>query len=178
MRKFIAFMCLSLMFLSGCSKKVEPQISNVQNICELASLECYYHNVAKEEDVGRWFGLGDKKYWLEYTGTVKLGVDLEQVKMEVKGNKVSITMPEIKIISSNVDEKSLTLTGDDSILSTDTYVTEMLGKAQENMKEEAMKNEKTLLQAEERIKLMLQEYIDTVSSVAGTEYSIEWRKAK
>lgn len=32
--------------------EIEPQLSQVQSICELAVMDCYYHNVAKflEED--------------------------------------------------------------------------------------------------------------------------------
>lgn len=178
MKKNWFLLCLCVVLLSGCSKKVEPQISNVQNICEMASMECYFHDVAKEETVGSWLGIMDKKCWIEYTGTVKLGVDLEQVDMEVKRDKVLITIPEIKVLSSNLDKDSVVVIKEDSILASDTFAAEMLDKAQKNMEEEAMKNDQVLLQAEERVKLMLQKYVNTVSEASGVEYTIEWKKAE
>lgn len=171
----IILLCFNLCLLSGCGEEKQPELSTVQNICQMASLECYYHNVAKEEDIDTFLGLKDKKYWLEYTGTVKLGVDLDKVKMEVKGQKVIITLPDIEIVSSNVDEKSLSLIDDKGIFAEDTDVMNMVESAQKNMEEEAMRNEKVLLQAEDRIKVMLQEYIDTISSVSKKAYTIEWK---
>jgi hypothetical protein len=31
-------------------KKVEPKVAQMRSICELATLKCYYHNVAKFEE--------------------------------------------------------------------------------------------------------------------------------
>ena len=53
MKRIIAlWMFLTISFsLFGCGEgslvTVEPQVSQMQAICELATMECYYHNVAK-----------------------------------------------------------------------------------------------------------------------------------
>ena len=57
MKKFVAMiliaaMCLSLAACSGAEthesvKDIEPQAAQMKAICELATMQCYYHNVAK-----------------------------------------------------------------------------------------------------------------------------------
>ena len=54
MKRWIALLTSAVLILSctACQKKeqlpkVEPQISQMRSICELAVMECYYHNVAK-----------------------------------------------------------------------------------------------------------------------------------
>ena len=79
---------LLISLLSGCgksedkeaAKSTEPDIMQVRSICKLATVECYYHNVAKSEKpagTGIWhFGEKDRQFWIEYTGTMKLGIDI------------------------------------------------------------------------------------------------------
>lgn len=61
--------------------------SGVNKICELSTLRCYYHNVAelrKEPDGIFKYGLfnyGFKKLWIEYTGIVEVGIDVDQVQV-------------------------------------------------------------------------------------------------
>lgn len=55
---------------------MEPEVSRMKAICELAVMDCYYHNVAKfkEEDAeGFLFWQKDKQFWIEYSGVVTLG---------------------------------------------------------------------------------------------------------
>ena len=62
MKKYIAILIVCIMSLSLCAcangagqaEKTEtentvskPELSQIRSICELATLECYYHNVAK-----------------------------------------------------------------------------------------------------------------------------------
>lgn len=76
-RKIIALiLTLALSFICvSCAKKqtIKPQVLQMKSICELATMECYYHNVAKytEEDAeGILFWKKDKKFWIEYSGIV------------------------------------------------------------------------------------------------------------
>ena len=55
MKKIISFVFCVVMSFSlvscsnneGSNKKIEPQASQMKSICELATMQCYYHNVAK-----------------------------------------------------------------------------------------------------------------------------------
>lgn len=78
-----AMLILMTLSLAACGDKkeeentanVEPEVTQMQSICELSVMECYYHNVAKyfEEDAeGFLFWEKDKKFWIEYSGIVPL----------------------------------------------------------------------------------------------------------
>ena len=55
MKRRVALIIISVVMImstcTACSEKKqavsEPDITQVRNICNLATLECYYHNVAK-----------------------------------------------------------------------------------------------------------------------------------
>ena len=112
--KRLAVFCLVVcMLFSACGKKEEApkedlSLTQMKSICELATLKCYYHNVAKitkEKDVLWWDTTAE--LWIEYSGIVKLGVDITNLDMQVDGSQVTITMPKAKVLSCQVDQTSL-----------------------------------------------------------------------
>ena len=145
---------LLISLLSGCgksedkeaAKSTEPDIMQVRSICKLATVECYYHNVAKSEKpagTGIWhFGEKDRQFWIEYTGTVKLGIDMSKVQMKVNGTDVTVTIPEAEVQQVNVDDDSYTA---------------------------------LLVNAQERAKKMIENYIMQLGETTGTEYQITWK---
>lgn len=97
--------------LVGCSSQEQKSadFSGVQSVAELATLKCYYHNVAKAEQNGGLFDIGYKKVWVEYDGIVEVGVDVSQVTIsEPDGEgKVRVHIPDAKILGVNVDKDSI-----------------------------------------------------------------------
>ena len=98
MKKFIALLLTAFLIISftACgesseNKKItEPKVSQMKSICELAVMDCYYHNVAKYNEKnasGWWLWTQDKEFWIEYSGIVTLGVDVSLVSMEIDGDK-------------------------------------------------------------------------------------------
>ena len=97
MKKRVTLLIINMLMITGictaCSEKKqavnEPDIAQVRNICNLATLECYYHNVAKsvkEAGSGLWhIGEKDRTFWIEYTGTARLGIDMSKVSMKIEG---------------------------------------------------------------------------------------------
>ena len=150
-------------------------------ICELATLECYYHNVAKykEEDAeGFWIWKKDKHFWMEYSGVVKLGIEAALVTIEVNDDKVSITMPPAKVMGCMVDKDSL---DSDSIIvankSADVKaedMTEAFADAQAQMELTAMNDTALLAQAQQRAQKLLEDYVNNIGNVIGKQYTIEW----
>ena len=77
-------------------KKSNNSISRdqVSKICELATLKCYYHDVAEEtvEPAAPFryglFRFGYKKFWIEYDGIVELGIDAD--KVDIVGCVISL----------------------------------------------------------------------------------------
>ena len=83
-------------------------------MCELATLKCYYHNVAKAETeasgiFAKWLKTGYKKIWTEYSGIIEYGIDISQVTVSEpdKNGVVTVTMPDAQVLNVDVDEDSL-----------------------------------------------------------------------
>lgn len=194
MKRRVALIIISVVMImstcTACSEKKqavsEPDITQVRNICNLATLECYYHNVAKsvkEAGSGLWhIGEKDRTFWVEYTGTARLGIDMSKVSMKVDGENVSVFIPEAEVLSVKIDADSLT--EDSYIESQDSWLnhnkisadnqTEAINQAQENMENEVRGNSSLLLTAQNRAKALIENYIRQLGEAAGIEYKIEW----
>lgn len=190
MKKIIISMMLILMTLcfSACGDKKKetvennkPEVTQMQSICELSVMECYYHNVAKyfEEDAtGAWFWAKDKKFWIEYSGVVTIGVNAALVSMEVDGTTVTITIPEAEVLQCEVDENSLSkdsfivdsksadITAEDQ-----TYAFE---QAQQDLWDAAASDTALLSQAQERTKQLLEDYVKNIGDAFGVKYTVKW----
>lgn len=160
---------------------VQPSISQVRSICDLSVMECYYHNVAKfyqKDSEGVLFWKKDKKFWVEYSGTVKVGIDASKVSMEIDNGTVTITIPEAKVLDSKVDSSSLTkdsyIVAKDSASITADDEIEALKVAQEEMKQAASENTALLAMAQQRAQQLLQDYVVNIGNAVGKNYTIKW----
>lgn len=189
MKKCVGFaMALIMMFVcASCSispkvpQNIGPEESQMKAICELAVMKCYYHNVAKytEEDAeGILWWKKDKKFWIEYSGVVTLGVDVSQVTIEIEDNEVTITLPEAKVFRCEVDSDSLTedsfivAKGSASIDAADEV--EALKIAQTRLAEMAANDRTLLANARQQVQNLLEDYISNIGNAVGKEYSIKW----
>ena len=186
--KRLAVFCLVVcMFFSACGKKEEApkedlSLTQMKSICEMAPLNCYYHNVAKitkEKDVLWWDTTAE--LWIEYSGIVKLGVDITNLDMQVDGNQVTITMPKAKVLSCQVDQTSLDKDsyytnreglGAEKINADDQ--TEAIKTAQENMLENVQSDESLLQQAQNRAQDLLEQYVKNVGNAIGKTYEVSF----
>ena len=193
MRKIaiILLLVLALSMFSGCSQKVEntskePDIMQIRSICNLATLECYYHNVAvSEKEAGSGIshiGEVDRKFWVEYTGIAKVGIDMSKVDMKIEGDKVTVFIPEAKLLSTSIfdkelNEKSYIFSGDswfnkNKITADDQ--TAAINNAQSKMEETVMNNSSLLLSAQTRAQKLIENYIVQLGQLSNIEYKIEW----
>ena len=186
--KRLAVFCLVVcMLFSACGKKEEApkedlRLTQMKSICELATLKCYYHNVAKitkEKDVLWWDTTAE--LWIEYSGIVKLGVDITNLDMQVDQNQVTITMPKAKVLSCQVDQTSLDKDsyytnreglGAEKINADDQ--TEAIKTAQENMLENVESDDSLLQQAEQRAQELLEQYVKNVGNAMGKTYEVSF----
>lgn len=172
---------LSSFALAGCAEQEQKSadFSGVQSVAELATLKCYYHNVAKTDSEGGWFDIGYKKVWTEYDGIVEVGVDVSQVTIGEpdENGKVQVHIPEAKILDVNVDKDSISDPLVDKGWFTDVATeekTSAFAAAQNNMKEAAEQNTTILAQARERAKQLIEGYVKNVGTEMGKEYTVEW----
>ena len=175
--------------LTGCGKETQTaDFSGVTSVCELATLKCYYHNVAKAETeasgiFAKWLKTGYKKIWTEYSGIIEYGSDISQVTVSEpdKNGVVTVTMPDAQVLNVDVDEDSLgtplTDTGFLTSVTTEEKTTTLAG-AQEAMEQQAKENTEMLSQAKARAKTLIEEYIKNVGESIGEEYTVEWKDAE
>ena len=175
--------------LTGCGKETQTaDFSGVTSVCELATLKCYYHNVAKAETeasgiFAKWLKTGYKKIWTEYSGIIEYGIDISQVTVSEpdKNGVVTVTMPDAQVLNVDVDEDSLgtplTDTGFLTSVTTEEKTTTLAG-AQEAMEQQAKENTEMLSQAKARAKTLIEEYIKNLGESIGEEYTVEWKDAE
>ena len=172
---------------SGCSngKKAinQPDITQVRSICNLATLECYYHNVAKSEKTAGSFAEIDRKFWIEYTGIAKIGIDMSEVDMKIDGEKITVVLPPAKLLSIDISENDLNESS--YILEEDTWFftknkitaedqTNAINNAQSTMAESVKNNTSLLLNAQSRAQDLIENYINQMGEISGINYTIEW----
>ena len=180
--------------LCGCGnagKELQrPEEAQIKAICELSTLECKYHNVAKGDKTKgeglSHFGEKDRKYWIEYEGVVKLGVDMSKVTMEIDGTDVIITMPQAEIQSMDIVESSFNeysvISSEDAFFNKNKITVEdqkeIVAEAQDEMKTKVLENTDLLNQARDRVKTLITNYVDNLGQATGVEYHVIWEEAK
>ena len=161
------------------------EFSAVDKICELATLKCYYHDVAelKKEPKGPFkLGVaqyGYKKLWMEYDGIVQVGIDVNEVKVSSpdKDGVVRIYVPEARIldVSAQIDSMKdpISDTGWFTSIKTEEKA-EAFADAQTKMKEEAQSNGSILSQAQNNAKELLKQYVINVGKQINKQYTVQW----
>lgn len=186
MKKIIVL--LAIILLTGCGNKnvvnLEENMRKMNLYGNLVTYQAYYHNVIEYEKDAKHLFEKERELFVEYKGTIKLGIDLSEVKVEVQGNEINVTIPKAKILGEpNIDEEHFNeknfieskdeglnknpITADDS--------NEALKQAQETMKKETSNDANLLKQAQQRAKIVLEENIRQLSGLNEEDYQINWK---
>lgn len=166
-----------------------PQLDKVKMICELATLECRYHNVAKSvKEAGTGLAhIGEKEriFWIEYTGIAEISFRIEELKMEQDGTNITITLPKPQV-SCRVDSDSWT--PDSYVISDDQWIQKnpitaddqirAVNEAQTVMEENIRNNSSLLNTAKLQAKELIENYITQVGEAAGVTYTINWEETE
>ena len=185
MKKYLSVILIIMMCFSSVScakeiKNIAPETSQMKSICELAVMECYYHNVAKykkENATGMLWWEKDRHFWMEYAGIVTIGVDTSLMNIEVEDENVTITIPPAKVLGCKVDET--TLTEDSFIVAQNSakveaeHQTEAFKSAKDKLESEAKSNFTLLAAAQQRVQ-KLEDYVTNIGNSVGKTYKIKW----
>ena len=166
-----------------------PQIDKIKMICELATLECRYHNVAKSvKEAGTGlshFGEKERIFWIEYTGIAEISFKIEDLKMRQDGTNITITLPEPQV-SCRVDSDSWTR--DSYVISDDQWIqknpitaddqVQAVNEAQTVMEENIRNNSSLLNTAKLQAKELIENYIAQIGEATGVTYTISWEEAE
>ena len=186
MKKYLSVILIIMVCFSSVScakeiKNIAPETSQMKSICELAVMECYYHNVAKykeENATGILWWEKDRHFWMEYAGIVTIGVDTSLMNIEVEDENVTITIPPAKVLGCKVDET--TLTEDSFIVAQNSakveaeHQTEAFKSAKDKLESEAKSNFTLLAAAQQRVQKLLEDYVTNIGNSVGKTYKIKW----
>lgn len=165
---------------------IAPDIIQIRSICDLAVMECYYHNLArakKEAGTGLiHYGEDDKIFWVEYTAQATLGIDASRVEMEIVGNKITVYIPRAGIIGNiTIDRDSIGepvyepnrwYINDVEITAAD--VTEAISEANAELEEMIMADSSLIYSAELRTQQLIANYIDQIIALSGQKYDLNF----
>lgn len=161
-----------------------PDISQIRSICELATLKCYYHNVAKSvKEKGKGLShIGEKEriFWIEYSGVARFGINVSGVKMETKGNEILITIPKAELLglSDHTFAEGSYISSDDGFNKnpiTSENQTEAVAAAEEDIREMFAKDDTILSKAQDNAKKLIENYIQQLGQLSEVEYKITWK---
>lgn len=83
----------------------------LHSVQELVTVSYYYTNMGRFENQVDFYGwkvpFTTKSFIVSYDGVIKAGVDLNQLRVEVNGEAVTVTLPESRITSHEIPEDSL-----------------------------------------------------------------------
>lgn len=185
-KKFL-IICLSILLLSGCSKKTsELDIEEMKEILKLSTYELQYENIAmleKEKGSGILsLGEVDRKYWIQYTGKANIGVDMAKIDIIQIGKNITIDIPKAEILDIDImtDKNSYKIySSDDNFFNHNRITTEdqinLINKTQEDMVATIEKEDKYFIQARNRAKKLIAEYINKILGEESKEYNIKFK---
>ena len=188
-KQSVAAACVTALLLltTACGKAEEPalplpQEEQVKTICQLAVLECEYHNLEKYQDGQKverflWMTKG-KRFWVEYSATVVLGIDADQVSMELQGDVVSITLPRARVLNCKVNGDSLSkdsyIVDKDSAPVTAQDEVAAFQDAQDGLQKTVEADNNMMNLAQKRAEELLRNYVNSLAKATGTEYQVEF----
>lgn len=171
--------------LSSCGKKNNNELNkeDIHSICELATIKCYYNNVAQIDKKKDNIFQKDRKMWIEYEGEAVIGIDMSKIEIKINDDSVSIAMPKAEILSispikETLDEKSY-FVSEDGFLFKNKITTEdqeeAVTKGQSEMEKTVKNNSALFIKAEDKAKELIENYITKMGNIIGKEYSIKWK---
>lgn len=176
-------LCLCAVLTTGCSDKneskdKEPDFSQIQNVCELSSIECWFHNVCEYEEK-KSFGRS-KKFFIEYRGVVKYGVDANKIEIASPNaaGEVEVTLPEVSVSSVDLDTDSIeAMVSEEGIFAkiTTENQAEAIAVAQDDMEKKTTEDTTLKAEATKRAKVVIENFVLEMGNAIGEEYTVVWK---
>ena len=185
MKKICSILLLVIFVLNLCACSQEHPVSlkeeDIRAICELATLECYYNNVAKIEKKADTIFQTDRKMWIEYEGKATIGINMTNVVISLSGTTVTIKMPQAEILSIDYtfNENSSISSSDGWLFKNEISTQEQQDAviaSQDAMTQAILDNRSLFMKAEARAKELIENYITELGEATNQEYTVVWQK--
>ena len=166
---------------------VTPEVAQVQYICQIAAVQCYYHNVAtatKKPGTGlSHFGEEDTPFWFEYSATATFGIEAGSITMNIEGDQIYVHLPhatildgDITVIPDSISEPvcrpNAWYRNDVEITAVD--VTNAMSTANEKIYDQIVNDPYIITIADTQAQSLIKNYIDQIISLSGMEYNVNF----
>lgn len=166
---------------------IYPEESRIRYVCNLATLECSYHNLA----VGHVSpGAGpvhwteeETEFWVEYEARATLGVDASEISIDCRGNDVVVTMPHATVIGIvEIDPNSVGdpvsrpngfFRNDVEISASD--VSDAMANANQVVRDNLLNDQELIMAAELQAENIIRNYINSIGNLSGNQFNITFQ---
>ena len=155
----------------------------IQGISELASVEYNYTNMGKYENQASFYGwkvpFTTKSFILSYDGKIKAGIDMSLVEVHMSGKNINISITEAKILSHEIDEKSIEVFDETKNIFNQISITDYNQFAidQKESMENKAKEKGLLEEAQNKAQETIKTFVESMYS-SDDEYKIEIKMAE
>ncbi|MCI9473746.1 MAG: DUF4230 domain-containing protein [Flavonifractor sp.] len=117
---FILILALAAAFFFGAvlsRQEAQPKITTdligqqLAGVQELSTVEYFYTNMGRFENQLDFYGwavpLTRKSFIVSYDGTIKAGINLADIDLQVSGTTVTVTLPPAEILAHEIPEDSI-----------------------------------------------------------------------
>lgn len=188
------FLVALLIFYAGtrfASGSDQPRISStgltqqLQEIEELATLSYNYTKVGEFSDNLTFNGwdipLTQKSFLITYDGKLKAGVKMDKIEVAINNNIITVSIPEIEILSNEIDESSIEVYDETknvfNPISVNDYTT-FAKKQKEAVAEEAIENG-LLSEAATKTQSTIKKYLNAIPGIDGNyEIKVKFLETK
>lgn len=183
-----------LIFYAGtrfASNSSEPKITatgltqQLQEIEELATMSYNYTKVGKFSNNLKFNGwdipLTQKSFLITYDGKLKAGIKMDKIDVNVENNTIIISIPEIEILSNEIDESSIEVYDETKNVFNPISVTDyttFAKKQKDAVAEEAIENG-LLSEAATKTQNTIKKYLNAVPGIDGNyEIKVKFLETK
>lgn len=149
----------------------------ISEISELATVEYNYTNMGKFENQATFYGwkvpFTTKSFIISYDGKIKAGVDMTQVEVNVSKKKIKVTVPKAKILSHEIDEKSIEVFDETKNIFNQISITDYNQFAidQKDKMEKSVKEKGLLEEAQKKVESTIKTFIKSLNK-SSIDYEI------
>lgn len=182
-----------LIFYAGTrfASSSEPKIPStglsqqLQEIEELATMSYNYTKVGKFSNNLTFNGwdipLTQKSFLITYDGKLKAGVKMDKIEVAINNNIITVSIPEIEILSNEIDESSIEVYDETknvfNPISVNDYTT-FAKKQKEAVAEEAIENG-LLSEAATKTQSTIKKYLNAIPGIDGNyEIKVKFLETK
>ncbi len=143
----------------------------LQEINEMAVLQYNYTKIGKftnSLDINGWtVPLTQKSFLITYSGKLKAGIDMNQISIDVRGDTITATVPQVEVLSNEIDENSIEVYDEKnnlfnpiSISDYKTFATQQKDKVEQEAIDNGLLEEAAI-----RVELSIKQHLNMIDTI-------------